>query len=1094
MSVDRHKFLLTFVLASIVVISGICQTPADEPLEVFSERVAGNAIIVQITVTGALELVELNLEEPLPPLTPAGLLVWKPTTGNESWRILKAGGSWPDDSDRIAESSLIGNIRSGDLHGVGGPSEAGTLLATIQLEPLDGSTLIRGSGFVTPQDGAQILSSRPTIRRTAEKGSLPARVAILARGGSEEVVLRIPFAEGQAQVALSNWKEWPEGFGNGLPPGQYSIRFDKGLERNQFTILDTDQAHPQQSPIDSMYATIDSQTDLLAIQYAVEHLLSFRADDNKPAFLGDALDLVESLPEPHSEHLKKSRDGLLNWLENLAADPGYAQGEVATLPTGTDTGFESIDSARRLIAAGQWSDALRILDDISDETEGPDDTSPRRLRGLKMLYRAAIFAEAGTGGKDEAITEYTKAIEMLSALNGTPDGAADLLRAHNNLGNFHLLLAQNSLGNHAFQMAAGVDQPVLTCLQNLLAAKQQYVAAAKIANELNDLKATDAVRLNQARTASVLADVIRTLDVASDDQTRQFLAGEVAASKEATDLALSVTAEDVRSTEPMTLAVASELLAQLAFRNRDWPAAVKYAEQARSQFLELGQLSGVETIERLLGLIAVASDKRADAIRHFTIAQHLAELQRARFPQDQTGQARAGYFSRHSFIYEQLVELHLAEGNPRAALQSAELAKARAAQDLLTELGIGEQEESVAPRNLEELLADWPEDVAAVEYYLGAEQGWGFLIRAGDVRAFPLVNTDGTNVATRKLVGDVRRFLSTIEGQSQKMLRRFQARGFDHTWQDELFGLRNILLPDDVLAELRQTKRVVLVPQHILHYLPFAALVTSRDIAPRGKKEMVQPKFVLDEPFAVTCAPSLTIWDLIRRRDDIPIDQVRVIGLSSAPGSPPLAGVEEDLQNVRRIYGDKLIQVLEGTEAHESNVKQMLSEPGMLMFATHGNNLAKSPMDSYLIILKDEPSAVEAEGTSGLQVMEMNDGRLTAREIFARRVHARLVVLSACYSGLGDQSPMPGDDLFGLQRAFLHAGARSVLSGLWDVFDGTAPELVAGFHEGIHRGTAPCIALAESQREFLNKQRAAGASNPFVHPYFWSVFCLAGAD
>ena len=219
-----------------------------------------------------------------------------------------------------------------------------------------------------------------------------------------------------------------------------------------------------------------------------------------------------------------------------------------------------------------------------------------------------------------------------------------------------------------------------------------------------------------------------------------------------------------------------------------------------------------------------------------------------------------------------------------------------------------------------------------------------------------------------------------------------------------------------------------------------------------------------------------------------------MIGLSSAPGSPPLAGVEEDLQNVRRIYGDKLIQVLEGTEAHESNVKQMLSEPGMLMFATHGNNVAKSPMDSYLIILKDESSAVDAEETSGLQVMEINDGRLTAREIFARPVHARLVVLSACYSGLGDQSPMPGDDLFGLQRAFLHAGARSVLSGLWDVFDGTAPELVAGFHEGINKGTAPCIALAESQREFLNKQRAAGASNPFVHPYFWSVFCLAGAD
>lgn len=1082
------------LLAMVVMVSGIYPSRSEEPSVDSSQNLQGDAIILQMSESGTLELVPLNMEEPASVVTPAGLLVWKPNDGKERWLVLQAGGSWPAESESGTESPLAGNVRSGDLRGVGGLSDGGMLMATIQLEPLDGSTLIRGSGFVTPLNGAQVLSSRPTIRRSAEKGMLPAKDAIIARGSSEEVVLRIPFAEGQTSIALLEWKEWPRELENGLPPGQYSIRFDKGLERNQFTILEADQARRQQGPMQSMFEAIGSPTDLLAKQYAVEHLLSFRTDDNRPAFLGDALDLVESLPKPLPTQLQMYAVALRQWAENLAADPGYSQGQIATMPPGSDTGFALIDSARGLIAAGQWSDALQVLNERPDDAAGSDEDLLKRQNGLRMLYRAVIFAEAGTGSKDKAIAEYSRAIETLTEFRESPEGAGDLLRAHNNLGNFHLLLAQNSLGNHAFQMAAGVDQPVLTCLQNLLAARQQYMAAAKIAIELNDARATDAVRLNQARTASVLADVIRTLDVPSGDNARQFSAGEGAASKEATALAISVSNDQGHAPEPMTVAVASELLAQLAYRKRDWSAAVKHAEQARAHFLELGQLSGVETVERLLGLVSVAAQNRPEAIRHFTIAQHLAELQRARFPQDQTGQARAGYFARHSFIYEQLVELHLAEGNPKAALRSAELAKARAAQDLLTELGIGEQDEPAAPRDLDELLADWPADVAAVEYFLGAERGWGFVIRAGHVRAFPLVNADGDPIATRQLVAEVRQFLSGIEGQSQKMLRRYQSRGFDHAWQDDLFRLRSILLPDDVLAELREQSNLVVVPQHILHYLPFAALVTTRDTVPRGRKEMVQPKFVLDEPYALTSAPSLTIWDLIRRRDDTPVDQVRVVGLSNAPGSAPLAGVEEDLNNVRTIYGDKLVQVLEGTDVDETNVKQMLSEPGMLMFATHGHNIATSPMDSYLIVLKDETGDVATDEISDLQVTDINDGRLTAREIFARRVNARLIVLSACYSGLGDQSPLPGDDLFGLQRAFLHAGARSVLSGLWDVFDRTAPELVAGFHAGILAGEMPSLALAKSQRKFLNKQREAGQSNPFVHPYFWSVFSVAGAD
>ena len=1051
------------------------------------------AVFVRLTPAGELELVALNPTGPLPPTTSAGLLVWKPQIGRERWAVLKAGGTWPNDADLETNLTLNGGVRGSDVRGVGGVPAAGALVATIQLEPLDGTTLIRGAAFVTPQDGAEVLTSRPTIRRPAEKGKLPPRTAILSRGNADEVVLRIPFREGQQQTALADWKEWPAALKEGLPPGPYTLRFENSLERNRFTILDSRQRRRYWLPIDRMFELVADKSDPVALLFAVGHLLSFRTGDDKPKFLADALDLIESVKSAALvPPLQQQRTSLLDWLDKLATDPGYQQGRVATQTLGTDTGIVSIDAARRLIAAGQWADALQALDQLADE--GNDN---RRQRGLKQLYRGVIFAEAATGRADEAIEQFAQAIATLAGLRETAQGQADLLRAHNNLANFRFLLAQNSLGNHAFQMAAGIDQPVLTCLSNLIDAREQYTFAAKAAEQLRDGHAASAIRVNLARTSALISDVIRTLDVTATDSSRQFLPGERAASAEAARFASSVTKSDPASAEPLTLAAAWELLAQLAYRQGDWKAAGEHAQQARTVFVLRGDLAGVETIERLLGLVAIGVEDRPAALKHFSIAQLLAELQRSRFPQDQTGQSRAGYFARHSFVYEKLVELHLADGRPLEALRFAELAKARAAQDLLTNLGIAEQDEPVEPRDLDQVLADWPKDLAAVEYYLGAERGWGFVIRAGKVRAFPLVDAQGKPVATRQLMADVRQFLTGIEGQANKMyLRMRSGRAFDNSWQDRLFDFRRILLPDDVLQELRGSQRVVIVPQHILHYFPFAALVTERDSEPRGKFEMVQPKFIVDEPFSTVCSPSLTTWDLIRRRTHGPLNQVRAVGLSAAPGAPPLPGVTDDLDNLRAVYGDRVKQVVEGNDATERQAKKLLAEPGLLMFATHGFNDPDHPAESYLLFLGDEPAANDHAAVENGLSFDTNDGRLTAKEIFARRVNARLIVLSACYSGLGDRSPLPGDDLFGLQRAFLHAGARSVLSGLWDVYDGTAPDLIRQFHEQLIAGKPPAQALAESQRKFLSQRRSGDKPDEgvFLHPYFWSVFCVVGAE
>ena len=84
-----------------------------------------------------------------------------------------------------------------------------------------------------------------------------------------------------------------------------------------------------------------------------------------------------------------------------------------------------------------------------------------------------------------------------------------------------------------------------------------------------------------------------------------------------------------------------------------------------------------------------------------------------------------------------------------------------------------------------------------------------------------------------------------------------------------------------------------------------------------------------------------------------------------------------------------------------------LGHAGLLLLATHGRNEADRPLESHLL----------------LQPQEASDGRLTAAALFSTRVASDLVVMNACYSGLADAAPLPGDDQFGLQRALLHSGA-----------------------------------------------------------------------
>ena len=714
---------------------------------------------------------------------------------------------------------------------------------------------------------------------------------------------------------------------------------------------------------------------------------------------------------------------------------------AADAPAADSVGVGPLDRVRELIVGGMWSQAQSDLSGLMRSADG-------RVRALANLYQAVVVAEAGLGsGYADPAGRYGKDADagfrqVLQDLEGA--SASDRLRAHHDYANFLLRQAQDRLHNHAFQMAAGVEHPLLTAMIAWGAAQRQYETARDLAASAEDRAAID---VSLARLYALLAEIVATIDARGGDAALAAING--AALRQGLEYASRAVAEEAAAPAGASadgsfiVAMAEEMKAQLAFRLGDWKTCKEHAEAAQALYGRMGSLVGEESIHRLLGLYYLRESIRhtpcavADGTRRVpdTLKSDLSSRQTAleHFPHFSCavgGSPRA--VSRRPDRPEPSRLLRppgLRRRNDRGAAAGAGprpgspgIRRGRqvaGAEDLLLTAGIHAGSDAPAQPDTGEILAHWPRGVAALEYFLGRQRAWVFLIDVNaKVKACPLSDAEGNPLDSRDLLTRIHAFLNQIGFQAAAMRRRLMAgQGYDHAWQETLHRFQRELLPRAALDALRKADTVIVVPQHLLHYFPFAALVTEVDKKPRSADEMVQPRFLLDEPFDLSYAPSLGSWAIVRQRRNRPLEEASMVGLVEVAGEHSLPGVARDLENVKAVFHDRLGGVYFADAATVANAKRALGHPGLLLLATHGMNAADRPLESFVV----------------LQPQGGNDGRLTAAELFQTRVAADLVVMNACYSGLADASPLPGDDLFGLQRALLQAGARTVVAGLWDV-------------------------------------------------------------
>jgi CHAT domain-containing protein len=273
----------------------------------------------------------------------------------------------------------------------------------------------------------------------------------------------------------------------------------------------------------------------------------------------------------------------------------------------------------------------------------------------------------------------------------------------------------------------------------------------------------------------------------------------------------------------------------------------------------------------------------------------------------------------------------------------------------------------------------------------------------------------------------------------------------------------------------REWDSLIVVPDGSLHLLPWGALQDERDA-------------YLAQRAVISVAPSATVLGALRREPEVQTYKLflgvafseaggatngtaKTRGISEIRGADikPLQFSKEEVSEANAALGSNGV-ILAGTDASEWKLKsEPLAQFRVITLAAHGVGDELEP-DRAAIVL-NPGNATE-------------DGLWQAREIRRTKLNADTVVLSACETGTGRLQGEEG--IMNLARAFLTAGAKSVVASLWDVQDRSTATLMEGFYQHLAKGESIATALRSSQVEFIETYGEK------ANPSLWAGFEVIG--
>jgi CHAT domain-containing protein/Tfp pilus assembly protein PilF len=413
-------------------------------------------------------------------------------------------------------------------------------------------------------------------------------------------------------------------------------------------------------------------------------------------------------------------------------------------------------------------------------------------------------------------------------------------------------------------------------------------------------------------------------------------------------------------------------------------------------------------------------------------------------------------------------------------------------------------------------------DTLLLEYTLGKERSYLLAVTSTTITGFQLPPRARIELLGRNLY-DLMTSRSRLVKFEESQERRARIRKADAEYAQTAGELSRMLL-GPVAGQMMRSKRLLIVSDGALQYLPFAALPLPATSAPRAKPSAFAPLIAEHEVISLPSASTLAVLrkeiagrkpapktiavladpvfdkndervktktselepdrqlqakDKTQAADGIPASEMTrpAIDLGLADKQlrfPRLPFTRQEASAITALAPPEENKTATDFEANRATaMAPEMSQYRYVHFATHGLLNNTHPELSGIVL-----SLVDEGGRE-------SNGFLSTNEIYNLNLPAEMIVLSGCRTGLGKE--LKGEGILGLTRAFMYAGAPRVLVSLWDVSDESTLELMARFYSGIlgEKRLSPAAALREAQLSMLRSAR-------WRMPYFWSAFVLQG--
>jgi CHAT domain-containing protein len=547
--------------------------------------------------------------------------------------------------------------------------------------------------------------------------------------------------------------------------------------------------------------------------------------------------------------------------------------------------------------------------------------------------------------------------------------------------------------------------------------------------------------------------------------------------------------------------LAELLLVRIALRMNDAATARRHSEGALQQVQKMESPMLTYQAEFLMGEVERATGNPDIAYESYRRAREALETLRGSLRGEEL---KIAFFQNKLEVYENLVELSLTAARLEEAFEYVELAKSRSLTDRLmqpvhvsSDADAGQSDLVRSIRNLREEL-NWyynliereqlkpeersPERIQKLEQQARAHED--DLMRALHEATLNEASQAGVQIPNAVSLEKIRSLLPadtalveyfriqdrdiacvlsrddlqvrqvTVESRVKKTLQLFQFQLARFRLDPQyVAGSRELMLESTQghlktlyqeliapIVDLLEAKHLVFAPHGLLHHIPFHALFDG--------------EAYLTNKFSITYAPSASVYALCCEKTVNVSGGSLVLGV--ADNQAPL--ILEEVKALSTILANAKMFV--GEAASEAVLRSLGPTSRIIHIATHGYFRQDNPMFSSI---------------------RLGDSYLSLYDLDHFRLPAELVVLSGCATGRNTVAP--GDELMGLVRGLLQAGAQSLMLSLWDVHDASTRDFMIAFYSRLAQGWTKPLAVQAAMAEIRKS---------YSHPYYWAPFVLIG--